>query len=78
MGENLGFMHFVFLWLAEILGKFAKFATSAGIAENLNSVLHSWLLVVFRQLELDLSLKADVSIFLNLAQKVTLKNDDLF
>ena len=39
MGDHLGSMYFVFLWLVEILGKlgkFAKFSSSAGISENLN------------------------------------------
>ena len=38
MGDHLGSMHLVFLWLAEILGKldkFAKFVSSAGILEKL-------------------------------------------
>ena len=36
MGDHLGSMYFVFLWLVEILGKFSKFSSSAGISENLN------------------------------------------
>ena len=40
MGDHLGSMHFVFLWLAEILGQCGKFASSVGILKTSNVFVH--------------------------------------